>query len=109
MLDFIFRNGSPVVRGFCIHGRRERGIDGDRLRNGAELQLDVQCVGLFGNQLQIIENFLLKSIFLDNQIKVSGGKSIEVEDTFIVACSSHRLIGFQICEGKGCAWNHCAR
>ena len=77
------------------------------MRNGAKLQLDVQCVGLLGNQLQIVENLFLEPLLLDNQSKVIGWKSIEVEDAFPVACLNNRLVGCQVSEGKGCARNDC--
>lgn len=109
MLDFIVRNRSPVVRGFSIHGRRSGGIHGNRLRGGANLQLDVQCVGLLGNQLQIAENFFLEPLSFNNQIEVVSGESVEVEDTVFVAGSDHRFIGCKVGEDKGCAWNDCAR
>ena len=64
MLDFEVRDGAGSVGGLGVDGRDSIPVYRDGRRCSARLQLDVDPVGLLGNQLQLIENLSLEAVLL---------------------------------------------
>jgi len=110
VLDFAVGDHSVDGGGLGVDGRRHRSVNVDGRRFGADVELNVESVRLLGNQVEVVEDFLLKSVRFHFQLeRYGGGKCVEVEHAGVVAGPDLLFVGCGIGQRKGGARNYCAR
>ncbi len=88
LLDVLVIHGPRKVGSFCIDERRGVAADFDGFRNLPDVELDVQGVGLFGDDPHVGENFFLETGLLHGQRILAWGKSVEVVNSIVVGRGS---------------------
>ncbi len=84
MLNFFAADGLTDGGGTGVEQGRRRSIDGDSLLRAADLHLHVEDVGLFWNEHNLANTFLLEALAFDGEAKVIGREGAEVEDAAAV-------------------------
>ena len=90
----------------CRVDQRRRGADGDDLARLSELELHVQRVRLLGDDLHIVEHFLLEPRKFDRQHVGPRRQSVEDIHARLVRDGFQRSIRFLVGQGDRYAGHH---
>jgi len=110
MLNLVVGDDSIDRGGLGLQRGQRRGIHVDGLRGSADVESNVEAVGLIGNQDEMVEDLLLEAgLFdLEAEIHVGGGEGVEVENTRGIADADLLFAGRGIGEREVGSGNDCA-
>src|ERR1700741_4713561 len=96
MLNLVRVHDPVDGRSLRIHERRRIAAYRNAFGNLSQFKLNIQGVGLFRDDAEILEYLLFEARLLDREGKLGRGKGVEVVNSVPVARSSQFLIGIQI-------------
>ena len=110
MLNLVAGDDAVDGGGLGLQRGQRRGIHVDGLRGRADVESNVEAVGLIGNQDEMVEDLLLEAgLFdLEAEIHVGGGEGVEVENTRGIADADLLFAGRGIGEREVGSGNDCA-